>query len=216
MKGSVWQLTSKGICILDRFCSRNGIQQKQVAELIGNSIAQLVILERDPQTDKLVNDRGTIEVIFRRFIGVNGLNVKASVSSADSESLSDYRDGLTGVKIASERKIGGKSYKDTFTGKAATDWLMDCCTDGRPERDLGAGVALYRVRPDGVATAGQGPHSPIPHQHRLPADQERHLPPDGQGPRDRERQPGARPLVGERGRRSRHGGPSRATRTRNG
>jgi GTPase-activating protein SST2 len=128
MKGSVWQLTPKGICVLDRFCSRNGIQQKQVADLIGNQISQLVILERDAQTDKLVHDRGTIEVVFRRFMGVNGLNIKSSVSSADSESLSDYRDGLTGVKIASERKVGGKMFKDTFTGKAATDWLMDCCT----------------------------------------------------------------------------------------
>ena len=128
MKGSVWQLTPKGICILDRFCSRNGIQQKQVGELIGSSVTQLVILERDGQTDKLVTDHGTIEVIFRRFIGANGPNVKTSVSSADSDSLSDYRDGLTGVKMAAERKLGGKTYKDTFTGKSATDWLMDCCT----------------------------------------------------------------------------------------
>ncbi|KAL2015024.1 hypothetical protein VTK56DRAFT_6524 [Thermocarpiscus australiensis] len=128
MKGSVWQLTPKGISILDRFCSRNGIQQKQVAELVGSSLPQLVQLERDGQTDKLLTDRGTIEVIFRRFIGANGPNVKSSVGSADSDSLSDYRDGLTGVKMAAERKIGGKTYKDTFTGKAATDWLMDCCT----------------------------------------------------------------------------------------
>ncbi|KAK3307027.1 regulator of G protein signaling domain-containing protein [Chaetomium strumarium] len=128
MKGSVWQLTPKGICILDRFCSRNGIQQKQVAELVGTAMPQLVTLERDGQTDKLVTDRGTIEVIFRRFIGANGPNIKSSVNSADSDSLSDYKDGLTGVKMAQERKIGGKTYKETFTGKAATDWLMDCCT----------------------------------------------------------------------------------------
>lgn len=128
MKGSVWQLTPKGISILDRFCSRNGIQQKQVAELIGNSLPQLVSLERDGQSDKLLTDRGTIEVIFRRFVGANGPNVKSSVSSADSDSLSDYRDGMTGVKMAAERKVGGKTYKDTFTGKAATDWLMDCST----------------------------------------------------------------------------------------
>lgn len=128
MKGQVWQLTPKGICILDRFCSRNGIQQKQVGELIGSSLTQLVILERDAQTDKLISDRGTIEVIFRRFIGANGPNIKSTVSSADSDSLSDYRDGLTGVKMAAERKVGGKTFKDTFTGKAATDWLMDCCT----------------------------------------------------------------------------------------
>lgn len=128
MKGSVWQLTPKGISILDRFCSRNGIQQKQVAELIGNSLPQLVSLERDGQSDKLLTDRGTIEVIFRRFVGANGPNVKSSVSSADSDSLSDYKDGMTGVKMAAERKVGGKIYKDTFTGKAATDWLMDCST----------------------------------------------------------------------------------------
>ncbi|KAB5572375.1 developmental regulator flbA [Coniochaeta sp. 2T2.1] len=140
MKGSVWQLTPKGICILDRFCSRNGIQQKQVSELIGNSLTQLVILERDGQTDKLISDRGTIEVIFRRFIGANGPNVKSSVSSADSDSLSDYRDGLTGVKMASDRKVGGKTYKDTFTGKACTDWLMDCCTtvDRRETFEIGS------------------------------------------------------------------------------
>lgn len=126
-KGSVWQLTPKGVTVLDRFCSRNGIQQKQVSELAANQLTQLVVLERNPQTDKLVTDRGTIEVIFRRFVGANGLNIKPTVNAADSDSLSDYRDGLTGVKMASERKVNGKTFKDTFTGKAACEWLMDCC-----------------------------------------------------------------------------------------
>ncbi|KAK8080453.1 developmental regulator flba protein [Apiospora hydei] len=128
MKGSVWQLTPKGVCVLDRFCSRNGIQQRQIGDLVATGVSSLVILERDPQSDKIVMDRGTMEVVFRRFIGHNGLNIKSSVSSADSDSLSDYKDGLTGVKIAGERKIGGKTYKDTFTGKACSDWLIDCCT----------------------------------------------------------------------------------------
>ncbi|KAI0166022.1 regulator of G-protein signaling [Xylariaceae sp. FL1272] len=128
MKGAVWQLTSKGVCVLDRFCSRNGIQQRQIVDLIQQGSSHLCILERDPATDKLVMDRGTMEVVFRRLCGVNGLNIKSSVSSADSDSLSDYRDGLAGVKMASERKVGGKVYKDTFTGKSCSDWLMDCCT----------------------------------------------------------------------------------------
>ncbi|RYP65208.1 hypothetical protein DL769_006398 [Monosporascus sp. CRB-8-3] len=128
MKGSVWQLTAKGLTVLDRFCSRNGIQQRQIGDLIALGTCQLCILERDPLTDKLVMDRGTLEVVFKRLLGVNGLNIKSTVSAADSESLSEYRDGLTGVKMASERKIGGKTYKDTFTGKAVSDWLMDCCT----------------------------------------------------------------------------------------
>ncbi|KAH6635316.1 regulator of G protein signaling domain-containing protein [Chaetomium sp. MPI-SDFR-AT-0129] len=146
MKGVVWQLTPKGISILDRFCSRNGIQQKQVAELIGAALPQLVSLERDGQSDKLLTDRGTVEVIFRRFIGgVNGFNIKSSVSSADSDSLSDYRDGLTGVKMAAERKVGGRTFKDTFTGKAASDWLLDCSTtvDKRETYEIAALFVEY-------------------------------------------------------------------------
>ncbi|KAI1124410.1 RGS-domain-containing protein [Nemania abortiva] len=129
MKGAVWQLTPKGVCVLDRFCSRNGIQQRQIGDLVAQGSSHLCILERDPGSDKLVMDRGTMEVVFRRLCGANGgLNIKSNVNSADSDSLSDYRDGLTGVKMASERKINGKVYKDTFTGKACSDWLMDCCT----------------------------------------------------------------------------------------
>ncbi|KAI4869629.1 RGS-domain-containing protein [Hypoxylon rubiginosum] len=147
MKGSVWQLTPKGVCVLDRFCSRNGIQQRQISDLIALGMSYLCILERDTQTDKLVMDRGTMEVIFRRMIGANGLNVKSSVSAADSDSLSDYRDGLTGVKMASERKIGGRTYKDTFTGKSCSDWLMDCCTtvDRRETYEMGSLFVEYQL-----------------------------------------------------------------------
>lgn len=146
MKGSVWQLTSKGVCVLDRFCSRNGIQQRQIGDLISTGVSQLVILEREATQDKLVMDRGTMEVVFRRFIGPK-MNIKSSTSSADSESLNDYRDGLTGVKIAGERKVGGKTYKETFTGKACSDWLMDCCTtvDRRESYEMASSFVEYEL-----------------------------------------------------------------------
>jgi GTPase-activating protein SST2 len=132
MKGSVWQLTPKGIHVLERFCAKNGIQQKHVTELVNSprNTMQLVILERDSATDKLSSDRSTVEVIFRRFVGQNGPNIKSTTSSADSDSLSEYKDGLAGVRMASERRIGTppKIVLQTFTGKAAADWLMDCCT----------------------------------------------------------------------------------------
>ena len=132
MKGAVLQLTPKGIHVLERFCSKNGIQQKHVTDLVTSprNTMQLVILERDSATDKLSSDRSTIEVIFRRFVGQNGPNIKSSTSSADSDSLSEYKDGLAGVRMASERKVGNppRTVYQTFTGKAATDWLMDCCT----------------------------------------------------------------------------------------
>jgi GTPase-activating protein SST2 len=132
MKGSVWQLTPKGISVVERFCAKNGIQQKHITELVSSSrnAMQLVILERDSTTDKLSLDRSTAEVIFCRFVGQNGPNVTNSTSSADSDSLSEYKDGIVGVRMANERKVVSppRTVYQTFTGKAATDWLMDCCT----------------------------------------------------------------------------------------
>lgn len=138
LKGAVYQLTPKGINILQRFCQRNGITARHVIDVLESprNTMQLVNLERDTETDKLSHDRATIEVIFRRFAGQDGPNVKSSVSSSDSDSLSDYSNGLVGVKMARERKIGDKMFSNTFTGKGAVDWLMDCSTTIEPRETV--------------------------------------------------------------------------------
>ncbi|KAG8531710.1 uncharacterized protein KY384_003342 [Bacidia gigantensis] len=130
LKNAVWQLTPKGMHVLTRFCQRNGINQRHVLDLLDSprNAMQLVILERDGTTDKLSHDRATIDVIFRRFAGQDGPNVKNSTSASDNDSLSDYYNGLVGVKLAKERKILDRVVPNTFTGKAGVDWLMDCCT----------------------------------------------------------------------------------------
>ncbi|KAI5801075.1 regulator of G protein signaling domain-containing protein [Pyronema domesticum] len=129
LKGCLWQLTPKGIHILERFCQRNGIQQEHVLKLLNSSYntMRLVILERDRATDKLSHDKTTAEVVFRRFAGPTP-NVKQNVSLSDNDSVSDYQDGQTGVKLAETRKVGDKNIKMSFTGKCAVDWLLDCCT----------------------------------------------------------------------------------------
>lgn len=128
LKGCLWQLTPKGIHILERFCQRNGIQQEHVLRLLNSTFntMRLVILERDPRTDKLSHDKFTTEVIFRRFAGQTP-NIKA-IALSDNDSVSDYQDGQTGVKLAESRKIFDKVFKMSFTGKCAVDWLLDCCT----------------------------------------------------------------------------------------
>ncbi|KAH9204365.1 regulator of G protein signaling domain-containing protein [Leptodontidium sp. 2 PMI_412] len=122
-KGSVWQLTPKGIHILERFCTKNNIQQKHVTELVNSprNAMQLIVLERDSATDMLSSDCSTIEVIFRRFISQSSSKIKNSTTTSG---------GIPGVKMASERNIGlpPRTVHQTFTGKAATDWLMDYCT----------------------------------------------------------------------------------------
>jgi hypothetical protein len=128
-KSAVWQLTPKGMHILQRFCQRNGIQQRHVFELLNSprNTMNLVILEREPETDKLHRDQATVEVVFRRFVG-HEPNVKNNTSTSDSDSLSEYQTGLIGVKMAKERKVGDRIWHNTFTGKAVVEWLMDCCT----------------------------------------------------------------------------------------
>lgn len=129
-KSAVWQLTPKGMHILQRFCNRNGINQRHVQLLLESprNTMHLVILERESDGDRIYRDQATIEVIFRRFVGQDGPNLKWSTANSDSDSVTDYQTGLIGVKMARERKIGDKTYWNTFTGKAAVDWLMDCCT----------------------------------------------------------------------------------------
>ncbi|KAF2228508.1 Sst2-like protein [Viridothelium virens] len=129
-KSSVWQLTPKGMHVLSRFCQRNGINQRHINDVLASprNTMSLVILERDVETDKLVRDRATVEVLFRRFAGQDGPNIKSNVSVSDSDSVNEYQTGTVGVKVAEKRRVGARTYEDTFTGKAAVDWLMDCAT----------------------------------------------------------------------------------------
>jgi hypothetical protein len=130
LKGAVWQLTPKGMHVLTRFCQRNGISQRHVLDVLESprNVMQLVILERDVTSDKLSHDRATMEVIFRRFAGRDGPNVKPNSSGSDSDSINDYYNGLVGVRMAKERKVNERTLQNTFSGKSAVDWLLDCCT----------------------------------------------------------------------------------------
>ncbi|KAJ4203487.1 hypothetical protein NW757_014847, partial [Fusarium falciforme] len=103
---------------------------------------RLILLERDSQTDKLHYDQGTIEIIFHRLVGADSRNAVSSVTAADSSSMHEYRDNITRVKITAELKLNGKTYRDTFTGKAIFDWLMNYSTI-MEEREAVAVATLF-------------------------------------------------------------------------
>lgn len=132
-KNMLWQLTPKGIHVLERFCQRNGINSPHIMALLSSpyNTMRLVILERDPVTDKVSQDKSTTEIIFRRFAGSTP-NIKQTVTASDSDSLSEYGDGHTGIKLAETRKVYDKVVKYSFTGKSGVDWLLDCCTTIEP------------------------------------------------------------------------------------
>lgn len=125
---AVWQLTSKGLCILQQFAHRNGVQERNVYEALDSprNNVQLLVLERDPETDALTCDRATVDVIFRRFAGSEGGSSKPSSPHSDSDSANESLH-VAGVKVL-QRKVGGKVYPYTMTGKDVIDWLMTCCT----------------------------------------------------------------------------------------
>lgn len=128
-RNSVWQLTPKGMRVLTRFCQRNGIHQRHVNDLLDSprNTMQLVVLEREAESDSPSLDRGTVEVVFRRFLGETGPNLKSS-ATADSDSVHEYATGLVGVRVMRARKQIEKETPYILTGKAAVDWIMDCST----------------------------------------------------------------------------------------
>ncbi|KAM0715572.1 hypothetical protein Q7P37_009070 [Cladosporium fusiforme] len=128
-KSSVWQLTPKGMHVLARFCQRNGIHQRHVNDLLDSprNMMQLVILERETETDKVNSDDATVSILFRRFAGDTGPNLKTHSSSSDSDSLNEYATGLVGVKMQRARRVE-KDAPYYFNGKTGYDWLMNCCT----------------------------------------------------------------------------------------
>ncbi|KAF2185606.1 RGS-domain-containing protein [Zopfia rhizophila CBS 207.26] len=137
-KSSVWQLTPKGIHILERFCLRNGIQSAHVKAVIDSNRnpRQLVILERDTETDKLHHDEQTVEIIFRRFVG---LSVNEQAAGSDSDSIHEFSKCDVGVRMSKHKATNSRPWDYVFTGKSTVDWLMDCCTmvDRREGLELG-------------------------------------------------------------------------------
>lgn len=116
--------------MLQSFAQRNGVQVAHVYSLLESprNTMHLLVLEREPESDQVNKDRATIEVIFRRFAGLEGPNVRSSISGSDSDSITELPNGIAGVKLTREKRAGSKDQRVTFTGRSAIDWLMDCCT----------------------------------------------------------------------------------------
>lgn len=186
-KSSVWQLTPKGIHIVERFCSRNGIQANHTKALIDNprNPRQLVILERHRETDKLHHDEQTVQIVFRRFLGQS----PNEVAAADSDSIHEFYKCDTGVRLIRHKPSSARPYEHVLTGKATVDWLMDCCTmvdrregveigglflelgliahvDARQEKSgfVPTKQTFYYVTPHGQKVAGwtESDESPVP------------------------------------------------------
>ncbi|EMD60010.1 hypothetical protein COCSADRAFT_247560 [Bipolaris sorokiniana ND90Pr] len=142
-KNSVWQLTPKGIHILERFCTRNGIASAHVRAVIesNRNPRQLVVLERNTETDKLHHDEQTVEIIFRRFVGTT-----ANETQSDSDSIHEFSKCDIGVKLVKHRPNSQRQYEYTFNGRNAAQWLMDCSTMVDPREAVEVGSLFLQLK----------------------------------------------------------------------
>ncbi|CCG83180.1 Developmental regulator FlbA [Taphrina deformans PYCC 5710] len=156
---TIWTLTPKGICKLGRFIMRNGINADHVNKLLSSNLntMQLIVLERDSETDEILQDKSIVEIVFRRFLG-KVPNVKSSITISDSDTISEYLDGLVGVKLAETRRYEDQTLRQSFTGRTAMHWITDCTTVLDP--DEAREVAEMFVSQNLISYVGDGKGKP--------------------------------------------------------
>lgn len=142
----VYVLTPKGLHILERFITKNGINGEHLLKVFSSQpiCMKLLHLERKVQDDELVVNRGVLEVIFRRFAGR-----QPNYPPADSGVEQEF-DQTLGIEVVdiSEKAKGAKggmrTVQHTFSALSAIDWLLDFTT--MCGRDEAAEVAAHFVR----------------------------------------------------------------------
>lgn len=150
----VYQLTPKGLHILERFITKNGINGEHLLTVFSSQpiCMKLLHLERRAHDDELLINRPIIEVVFRRFAGrqanyLPGAGGESSAKDVDPASfdrtlgigMSDIAD-----KTAKSSTKGPVKIKHTFPAVSALDWLCDFSTICG--RDEAAEVAAHFQR----------------------------------------------------------------------
>ncbi|KAL9939728.1 hypothetical protein V8E36_001545 [Tilletia maclaganii] len=168
----VYMLTPKGLHILERFITKNGINGEHLLKVFSSQpiCMKLLHLERRASDDELLINTPVLYVIFRRFVGrapnypygQGRISDTAPISSpgAGAGSSNDPRfsnqpqefDRTLGVEMADQVEKPPKGsasktavlYRHTFTAIAALDWLCDFTTVCG--RDEAAELAAHFVR----------------------------------------------------------------------
>lgn len=141
----VYVITPKGLHILERFITKNGINAEHLLKVFSSQpiCMKLLHLERNLNSDELVINQSVLQVIFRRFAGR-----RPNYPPIETETSSEF-DRSLGVEVADiQEKIKGskgvQTIQHTFLALTAVDWLCDFTTmSGREEA---AELAAHFVR----------------------------------------------------------------------
>ncbi|GAA5901945.1 hypothetical protein JCM5296_006309 [Sporobolomyces johnsonii] len=142
----IYQITPKGLHILERFITKNGISADHLIPVFTTQpiCMKLLHLERRQSDDEIHISRSVIDVVFRRFAGGRHPNYVADVHDGRGPAIArpflenvrvadsfDRGNGIELQDVTEKTKTGTVVVvKHVFSSVGAIDWLLDystCC-----------------------------------------------------------------------------------------
>jgi GTPase-activating protein SST2 len=128
----VYQLTPKGLHVLERFITRNGINGDHLAQVFATQpiCMKLLHLERRSTDDEIIVSQSVITALFRRFVGRSANYPPENAEQHDQERAYYERSkGISLMEHVDRAAVGTKqtnaTYKHCFMALAALEWLCD-------------------------------------------------------------------------------------------
>ncbi|KAI9510975.1 regulator of G protein signaling [Russula earlei] len=129
----VYILTPKGLHVLERFISRNGINGDHLGHVFATQpiCMKLLHLERRSVDDEIIVSQSVITALFRRFVGRQSNYPPQTPQSLDPTTI--YHERAKGIQLmdVTDRLTSGSGKSQTVTHRycfaalAALEWLCD-------------------------------------------------------------------------------------------
>jgi len=145
----VYTLTPKGLHVLERFITKNGINADHLVEVFASEpiCMKLLHLERRLADDEIIVSQQVISALFRRFAGRTP-NYMHEANIPHNDINAQYHERSKGIPLADfedgGRNASSTKHKYTFQAVSALEWLCDFTSI--VGRDEAAEMAAHFVR----------------------------------------------------------------------
>lgn len=148
---SLYQLTPKGLHVLERFISKNGVNADNLVNVFQTQpiCMKLLHLERRASDDEIIISQQVVTALFRRFAGRNPNYMEETESADPAVEYNQRSQGipLTDMVERAPQPIGKgplQTFKHCFLAVNALEWLCDFTSI--VGRDEAAEMAAHFVR----------------------------------------------------------------------
>ncbi|KAG8811352.1 hypothetical protein FRC17_002511, partial [Serendipita sp. 399] len=151
---SVYQITPKGLHVLERFISKNGVNADGLVKVFQTQpiCMKLLHLERRASDDEIIISQQVVTALFRRFAGRGPNYIDEAASPETADPAVEYNKRAAGIPLTDvvERapQLVGKgplqTFKFCFLAVNALEWLCDFTSI--VGRDEAAEMAAHFVR----------------------------------------------------------------------